>query len=168
MKTSNKEQNVFYKLRMGYSESQGTDINQTTLSKLIGVGRTHISELESGYRVPSKKELKLYEKFFQIDLSNYSISQVLKEELSLEKTIEILRNSNSPDEQALYNTVCTLLTSSKGLLILFYISEFLCKDDVNSDTTLESLSSVLKQVQSKEKNLDKYSYAELRAIFDHA
>jgi len=92
---------------------------------------THISALERGYENPSLFQLKIYHDFFGVSyeflLGETDVPDISKVEkkysmCDLEYSIDYLRTRKTNEDRLIYQTVRMLLTSEKGLAILYYLS----------------------------------------------
>lgn len=161
-------ENRFRELRLKYKVN-GKTLSQRAIAPLLGVKATHISEIESG-RIPSARELACYHDFFRVSYEyllgendNYVTSDVFREkpliESKIENTLRWLNETTEPDEIKLRDTIHFLLGTEKGLLLLFYLSEYI-NNNCNK-TYWEACIEVIKNPQFNES-----SYATLRMLVD--
>lgn len=119
--------NIFRQLRESIS-SEDSPCTLRRLSELMKerlgetIQHTHIHELEVGKREPSLKELTLYHKFFNVSFEELIGSEDDIHIVSFCRTLSRLKDD---DEQGLMDILVELVSTERGLALLYYIALYL-------------------------------------------
>lgn len=143
--------NIFKELRLNYLEN-GKPVSLRRLEELFDrkIAFSHISELESGSRIPSSAQLKVYHDFFNVsyeyllgedDIENYDM---FKKHIEVVNTVDYIWKSTDELEIKIRELVRELLTTDRGYALLSYLSDFLYKDVYSS----EDIANILAQIKS--------------------
>lgn len=156
--------NPFLELRLKHIVD-GVPCSQRKLSKLMKkkVSHGHISSLENGKR-PSMTELECYHDYFGVSyeyLLNKIETPSIKHD-SFYQMVQWLSNSRNQDEKNMWKCFLEITTSESGLVLLYYITEFLTAESISEEKFMEAL-----RIWRSIPNKDFLTYQELRNKIDN-
>ena len=127
--------NIFRQLRESIS-SEDSPCTLRRLSELMKerlgetIQHTHIHELEVGKREPSLRELTLYHKFFNVSFEELIGAEDDMHIVSFCRTLSRLKNDG---EQGLIDSLIGLVSTERGLALLYYITLYLNSSSSEQD-----------------------------------
>lgn len=181
--------NVYRELRENY-KIDGKTISLRALSKKLGIGFSHISEIENGIKKPSINVMRKYHDFFGVTM-DYLIGEdadgIVASSEDVKYAIKTVQNKETSEDILKKQTVEFLFGTNPGKAILYQLSEILFGvEDLNKETgtyvsdernelhriTHESIEDRSKQlvnelIMLRDPKYRKASYNEVRVISEN-
>ena len=116
--------NIYKKLRKLKNDQNGKPLSMRALEKEIGINHAHISEIETGKRLPSINEIRKYHDYFGVSYDTLLGGSKPEEDLA-ENYIDQLYTERNDEYLAMKATLQTIFSSAGGFVLLQYINEYM-------------------------------------------